>query len=165
MENIITIGGKVRYQITLDPGVWIFDDRKIELASYFEEGKKARNELEEYTKDISAHWDREIIEGAILSPTIKTEKTFKKQKLLTGTFVIPFKPFLKNAEPLKEATTLIVLTKSGELKFDLALANEFVLGFSKDGKPLKENGPIYVYFGDGTNLENPLSNVKGFIIE
>ncbi|MFL6555253.1 MAG: hypothetical protein ACJ8MO_03965, partial [Bacillus sp. (in: firmicutes)] len=27
MENIIIISGKVQYTITLDPSVWIFDDR------------------------------------------------------------------------------------------------------------------------------------------
>jgi hypothetical protein len=165
LENIITVDGKVRYKITLDPGVWIFDDRKAELASYFQKGRIAKDELEEYTKDISAHWDREIIEGAILPPTIKTEKTFEKQKLLSGTFVIPFKPFLKNAEPLSDAEMITVITHSDEMKFDLATAYDFVLGFSKDGKPIKENGPIYIYHGDGTNLDNPITNVRGFRIE
>ena len=35
MENIILLSGKVKYSITLDPTVWIFDDRKVDLSTYF----------------------------------------------------------------------------------------------------------------------------------
>ena len=65
MENIISVIGKVKFSITLDPSVWIFDERKLELTTFFDEKKNIVNELEEYTKSISKHWDREIIEGAI----------------------------------------------------------------------------------------------------
>lgn len=56
METIIPIKGKVKYKITLDPGVWIFDDRKVDLNTYFSEDQKSRDALEEYTKSISKHW-------------------------------------------------------------------------------------------------------------
>ena len=35
MEIIIPIKGAVTYQLTLDPTVWIFDDRKLDLKTYF----------------------------------------------------------------------------------------------------------------------------------
>ena len=35
METIIPITGAVTYQLTLDPTVWIFDDRKLDLNTYF----------------------------------------------------------------------------------------------------------------------------------
>ena len=92
MESIISIRGKVKYTITLDPGVWIFDDRKVDLTTYFYEEQQASNTLEEYTKSISRHWDREITEGSVYPPTLKTETKFQKEKLLNGTFGIPFKP-------------------------------------------------------------------------
>ena len=50
MENIVDIKGKVKYKITLDPSVWIFDDRKADLDSFFEQQTKHDNELEELYK-------------------------------------------------------------------------------------------------------------------
>ena len=29
-----------------------------------------------------------------------------------------------------------------------------ILGFSKEGKPLKEDGPVHLYFNDGSNQQN-----------
>ena len=34
MENIILVNGKVKFSITLDPSVWIFDERKLELTTF-----------------------------------------------------------------------------------------------------------------------------------
>ena len=31
-----------------------------------------------------------------------------------------------------------------------------ILCFSNNGKPLKEDGPVHVYFGDGSNKQNPI---------
>lgn len=165
MENIIIIKGNVKYIITLDPGVWIFDDRKVDLKTYFQKKHIERNELEEYTKEISSHWDREIMEGAIVPPTIKTEKKFKKEKLLLGSFGIPLKPFLLNASPFEEASQLIVVTNNDELVFDLTFSYDFILGFSDNGKPLKEDGPIHIYFGDGSNQTHPIKNVKELLVK
>lgn len=160
MENIIVIKGNVNYTITLDPGVWIFDDRKVDLTTFFQQTKETKNELEEYTKEMSSHWDREITEGASIPPTIKTEKIFEKEKLLSGTFGIPLRHFLLNASPSNEATQLIVVTDKEKLEFDLSTAFDFILGFSRNGKPLIENGPVHIYFGDGTNQTDPIGNVK-----
>ncbi|WP_026692171.1 hypothetical protein [Peribacillus kribbensis] len=166
MESIILIKGRVKFPITLDPGVWIFDDRKLDLDEFFASGgKQAKNELEEYTKSASKHWDREITEGAIFPPTLKTEKKYEKEKVLTGTFGIELRPFLTNAIPLEEAGHFIIETKDESLRFSLEDAFGFILGFSKDGKPLKEDGPIYVYFKDGSNYTDPIKNVQGFYVE
>ena len=40
MENIILVNGKVKFSITLDPSVWIFDERKLELTTFFDEKKE-----------------------------------------------------------------------------------------------------------------------------
>jgi hypothetical protein len=161
MENIIILSGNVNFSITLDPGVWIFDDRKIDLNTYFINKHEEVNSLEDYTKAVSKHWDREIIEGAIYPPTLKTEKKFEKEKILTGTFGIPFKPFLQNSEPAETATKLIIISKDGEHQIPLKEAAELILGFSKDGKPLTD-GPVHVYYGDGTNHVNPIKEVIQF---
>lgn len=165
MNNIVLITGKVKYTITLDPSVWIFDDRKQDLHTFFQTKKVEVDSLEEYTKSVSKHWDREIVEGAIYPPTLKTEKKFLKEKLLTGTFCIPFKPFLQNAEIREDAKSLSIDTKEGIITIPIEEAYKLVLGFSKDGKPLTDDGPIHCYYGDGSNFEHPIKNVKSLIIE
>lgn len=165
MEKIILFSGKVKYPITLDPGVWIFDDRRVDLTTYFHTEEEKKDELEEYTKEISKHWDREIMEGAIFPPTLKTEKKYEKEKVLTGTFGIPFKPFLKNAEPDNHASTLVIVCEEEEISIPLEKAEELILGFSENGRPLLKDGPAYVYYGDGSNKENPIKKVKEFRIE
>ena len=165
MESIIPIKGKVKYKITLDPGVWIFDDRKVDLNTYFQQEQSQNSDLEEYTKSISKHWDREIMEGAVYPPTLKTEVKFQKEKVLTGTFGIPFKPFLENAEPESDAKYVLIVCGMEEVKLPLSEAYSLVLGFSKNGKPLREDGPLHVYYQDGSNLESPIKKVTGFTVE
>jgi hypothetical protein len=165
MENIIVLSGKVKYTITLEPTVWIFDDRKVDLTTYFSTTSNPTNDLEEYTKSISKHWDREITEGAVYPPTLKTEKKYEKEKVLTGSFGIPFQPFLKNAEPDENAAALVIKTATSEHEISLDKAMNLILGFSNVGKPLSEDGPVHVYFGDGSNLQNPIKNVREFIIK
>ncbi|PLT27574.1 hypothetical protein [Peribacillus deserti] len=166
MESIIMIKGRVKFPITLDPGVWIFDDRKIDMDVFFSsEPDKPADELEEYTKNASKHWDREIMEGAIYPPTLKSEKKYEKEKIMTGTFGIPLLPFLKNAEPESGASTLHIETQDETKSMSLDAADELILGFSQAGKPLKEDGPVYIYYKDGSNYTNPIKNVLGFTIE
>jgi hypothetical protein len=165
MEAIIPISGKVAYPITLDPGVWIFDDRKIDLDTYFQSNKETDDELEHYTKSISAHWDREIMEGAVFPPTLKSERKFEKQKILEGSFGIPLKPFLHNAGLADDASQLVIEHSEGETELPLEEAMKIILGFSNKGKPLAEDGPVHVYYGDGSNQDNPIKRVRSFIIK
>jgi hypothetical protein len=165
MENIIIISGKVKYSITLDPGVWIFDDRRVDLTTFFSTKFESPNSLDEYTKAVSKHWDREIMEGAIYPPTLKSEKKYEKEKVLTGTFGIPLKPFLLNSEPASDARTFVIESTEGKYEYPLESAYEFILGFSNKGKPLTLDGPVHVYFSNGSNQQSPIKNVKGFIIK
>lgn len=165
MENIIMLGGNAAYTITLDPSVWIFDDRKVDLDTYFLNTGTKANELEEYTKEVSKHWDREIMEGAIFPPTLKTEKKFEKEKMLTGTFGIKLEAFINNAEPAPDASSFVIELEDGEVSLPLNEAKQLILGFSQNGKPLKEDGPVYVYYGDGRNRLAPIKRVKAFRIQ
>ncbi|UII57269.1 peptidyl-prolyl cis-trans isomerase [Cytobacillus spongiae] len=162
MENIMMIIGNVKFSITLDPGVWIFDDRRVDLDTYFDEFKTDSDALEEYTKSISTHWDREIMEGSTFPKTLKTEKKFEKEKVLSGSFGIPFKPFLKNAEPHEQAKEIEISQADGVVVIPIEEAEHLILGFSKNGKPLVEDGPVHVYYQDGSNRSNPLKRVKAF---
>ncbi|MFS0861340.1 peptidyl-prolyl cis-trans isomerase [Fredinandcohnia sp. 179-A 10B2 NHS] len=165
MESIIMIEGKTKYKITLDPGVWIFDDRRVDLLTYFDTEKTDDNELAEYTKAVSHQWDREIREGAVFPPTLKTERKFEKEKVLTGTFGIPLRDFLKNADPEKEAQILTIVQENQKTSIPLSNAYDAILGFSIEGKPLLEDGPVHFYFGDGSNRNNPIKNILKLIIE
>ena len=127
MEQIIPIKGAVKYQLTLDPSVWIFDDRKIDLTSYF-----ASNEVEEdadtkYLSAMGKHWSREIMEGAVFPPTLKTERKFDRKGMETGTFGIHIHYFLKNAQINEEATAIVFEDKNGEeYRFSIEEANKLI---------------------------------------
>lgn len=165
MNTIMSIKGKVKFPITLDSGVWIFDDRRIDLNTYFDtEEESSALKDEEYTKNVSKFWDKEIREGAVFPPTIKSEKKYEKEKVLTGTFAVPFEPFLKNAEPAPEAESLIIETDDEEITLPLGRAEDIILAFSKEGKPLREDGPVHVLFKDGSNRDNPIKKVSAFRI-
>ncbi|MBM4764070.1 peptidyl-prolyl cis-trans isomerase [Bacillus sp. B15-48] len=165
MESIIPITGKVNYQITLDPSVWIFDDRKVDLSTYFNKQEENIDVIEEYTKAVSKHWDREIMEGAVFPPTLKSEQKYEKQKLLEGNFGVPLKPFLLNAVIHEDATTIVIKQTKGELELPLEVAYDLILRFSVDGKPLKDDGPVYAYYGDGSNQDHPIKDIKKIIIK
>ena len=165
MVNIVEIKGNVTFKITLDPGVWIFDDRKEELHTFFQQENEEETDLDTYTKLVSKHWDREIIEGARTPQPVKTEKKFMKEILLTGTFGILFEPFLLHAEPKETAKTIVIETVENEYSIPINQVNNIVLCFSNNGKPLTEDGPIHAYFKDGSNKDNPIKNIIGFRIE
>lgn len=166
MESIIPIKGEVKFQITLDPSVWIFDDRRIDLNTFFSEQYIEKDELAEYTKKVSAHWSREIMEGATYPPTLKSEKTYEKTKMLTGTFGIHLKHFLKNAEVNDGATFVVFETTTGEeYRFPLKEADSLILQYSQDGKPLSEEGLVHVLLQDGSNLKNPIKYVEAIRVD
>ncbi|WP_144509403.1 peptidyl-prolyl cis-trans isomerase [Bacillus sp. FJAT-22090] len=165
MELIIPIKGAVKFNITLDPTVWIFDDRKIDLDEFFSGEYEYKDELEEYTKVTSAHWSREIIEGATFPPTLKTEKKFERTKVLTSTYGIELQQFILNAEPSEDASTFVIETQEGDYSCPLDELDSFLLKFSHKGKPLREDGPVHVLKKDGSNINNPIKFVTAFRIE
>lgn len=164
MNNILFIDGKVTYSITLDPGVWIFDDRKVDLLTYFQTSHEDCDELEEYKKKVSKHWDREIREGAVFPPVNKSISKFEKERIITGTFGMPLRPFLTNADLEEGASRVEIHTETDTYTISLEEAMHAILGFSKDGKPLKEDGPVHFYFGDGKNIDAPIKQVRRFTV-
>ncbi|RBW69417.1 peptidyl-prolyl cis-trans isomerase [Bacillus taeanensis] len=166
MSDIVLLTGNVDYTITLDPTVWIFDDRKIELESLFQSSKEEKQDsLMAYTEKMAKNWERELTEEKISPPVNRSIKKFEKEKILAGTFAIPLKPFIENAGPKQEAKEFIVETSDGHThEIPLHIAEHAFLGFSKDGRPLREDGPIHFYFGDGSNRKNPVRHVIKFIV-
>jgi hypothetical protein len=165
VETIVPIKGNVQHIITMDPGVWIFDDRRIDLETFFTVDHIEKDEMEEYKKNMGKHWSREIMEGAVFPPTLKTEKKFERTKVLTGTFGIYLHHFLKNAEPKEDAQTLIFESSTGEQHtYPLTKAEDLILKFSHKGKPLQD-GPVHLLEKDGSNQDNPLRDIVAVIVE
>ena len=160
MKTVIQITGNVQHSITLDPGIWIFDDRRIDLDTFFTGDYVERDEMEEYKKAMGKHWSREIMEGATFPPTLETEKQFEESKDITGTYGIYLNHFLKNSRPNEDATIIAFETENGESHpFPIDKLDDIILKYSIDGKPLRENGPVHVLLKDGSNIENPITNV------
>ena len=165
VETIIPLKGAVKFQLTLDPTVWIFDDRKLDLTTYFHTEKVEEGD-EKYLRDMGAHWSREIMEGAVFPPTLKTERKFDRKGMMTGTFGMEIKPFIHNAEVNEDATEVVFeCANEEEFVFPIEKAKTFIFKFSQDGKPLLEDGPVHLLFADGSNLDNPIKNVRAIRIQ
>ena len=165
METIISITGAVQYKLTLDPTVWIFDDRKLDLTIYFDQEKEAVDD-EKYLREVGAHWSREIMEGAVFPPTLKTERKFDRKGMLTGTFGIEIKPFLENAMIQDTATEVVFETTVGtSYTFSIEEAKTLIFKFSQDGKPLLEDGPVHILFADGSNRDNPIKYISAIRVQ
>nr|WP_106783985.1 hypothetical protein [Lysinibacillus timonensis] len=166
MESIIPITGAVTYKITLDPTVWIFDDRRLDLTTYFTQKEEQETDDVEYLKSMGKHWSREIMEGATFPPTLKTERKFDRQGMKTGTFGMKLSYFLKNAEIQEDATQVIFECENNtEHAFTIEEANTFIFKFSQDGKPLTEDGPVHLLFEDGSNLDKPIKNIRAIRVK
>ena len=165
METIISITGAVQYKLTLDPTVWIFDDRKLDLTTYFDQEKETVDD-EKYLREVGAHWSREIMEGAVFPPTLKTERKFDRKGMLTGTFGIEIKPFLVNVSILDTASEVVFETTNGtSYTFSIEDAKTLIFKFSQDGKPLSEDGPVHIIFGDGSNRDNPIKKIAAIRVQ
>ncbi|HLS23071.1 MAG TPA: hypothetical protein VK037_04035 [Pseudogracilibacillus sp.] len=161
---IVQIKGKVKYPITLDPSVWIFDDRKIILEELFAEKKEAKEKSE--AQKTAELFDSEVQYPSSFKPPVNNSiKRFDREKALTESYAMPLKPFVENVEPKAEATSARLITKGEDIIITLEQLKEAYVRFSNKGKQLKEDGPIHLYFGDGSNKDEPFTHIKEIIIE
>lgn len=167
MSEIIQLSGNIQYKITLDPSVWIFDDRKIEFDKAFETTNEQHEDDENnYTKKMSEQWEKERAHGVSFPPVNQSVKRLEKEKVLTGTYVMSFAPFVEHAEPAEDVKNVKIIQNDGtSLTFPLATIKDAFLLFAKDGKPLREDGPVHLYFRDGSNRDNPIKNIAQFIFK
>ncbi|WP_250130006.1 hypothetical protein [Jeotgalicoccus sp. WY2] len=75
---IIQLTGNVRYQITLDPSTWIFDDRKIKIEDLLAQTADG----EEITFNDETEWNRQIIEGETNRLRLNLKRNIKKANCL-----------------------------------------------------------------------------------
>src|SRR5699024_9191515 len=92
---IVQIKGNVAYPITLDPSVWIFDDRKIMLEEAFVEG--VTEEQEDPLKKAAELFNQEIYSQKSIKPPVNKSLSREEQKkALIHSFVMPIKDFIQN---------------------------------------------------------------------
>lgn len=152
---IVPIIGNVKYPITLDPSVWIFDNRKIKFENAFKTGIETLEAEEELTA--AEQFNREIFQFTNENPPINK---FDSEEILKNSYVMPIKSFLETAEVHKNAASATILQKDGnaqEIPFETLY--DALLLFSWKGKPLKD-GPVHLYFRNGSNFSNPIKQVN-----
>lgn len=162
---IIQIKGKVKFPITLDPTVWIFDDRKILLKEAFNTNKaqpKKQNEAEK----MAEMFDIEVYSQTKIKPPVnKSVKRFDREQLLSESYVMPLKSFIENAEINDNASVARLISEDGEVIITIQQLLDGLALFSINGKPIIENGPIHFFFSDGSNQDDPFKGIKQIIIE
>src|SRR5699024_2154975 len=90
---IIQLKGQVEFPITLDPTVWIIDDRNVVLEDAFEE-RVEKTERKE-TKKAEELFNQEIYSQKSIKPPVnKRLKRAEREKALKHSFVMPIKDFL-----------------------------------------------------------------------
>lgn len=155
---IIQIKGKVKFNITLDPTTWIFDDRKVTFEQ-MESGKKTGVEPILFIDNKA--WNRDILESGVKPPTLNSEKKFKKQELLTESFVINMEPFITNAEPY-DASIIRLSNENDVQDIPLSQLPDLYFYFAKEGKRLYEDGLVdaFVYDGEYTHRIEHVTNIE-----
>ncbi|MFC4404703.1 hypothetical protein [Gracilibacillus xinjiangensis] len=152
---IIQIKGKVKYPITLDPSVWIFDDRKILLKDAFNS-----NKIEGISEEFSGQDSNRV------KPQVHNSiKKFNKNELLNNSYVMPIYDFIKNAEVNESASKATLKTDQDTFDISLDQLLKGLLQFAIDGKQIVKDGPAYFYFSDGSNKDKPIKNIKEIYID
>src|SRR5699024_12560719 len=89
----------------------------------------------------------------------------EREKRLKNSYVMPIKDFINNAEITSEARESVLVTDKGNVNISLEHLRNCLLLFAIDGKPLKDNGPVQLFYQDGTNQEDPITGIKEIVIE
>lgn len=170
MAEVITVRGRVTFPITLDPSVWIFDDRKLDMSRVFADPGASPDEQPfggqpvDQARNISLQWERELQDRAI--PSRRSEMLFVEKKNISGDYGMKLGIFLKNAEPHEDAREVVFHLHDGSrITLPLTQAEEAILCFAVDGKPIRgDEGPVLLYFGDGSNRHDPVKGITSIEI-
>src|SRR5699024_5844867 len=107
---IVPITGNVVYPITLDPSVWIFDDRKIEFEKAFATSYKPED-CDDELNYAAERWNKEVAPKKYISTTNRGIGRSERKEILKRSYVMPIKPFIENAEPKSNARHAILMTR------------------------------------------------------
>lgn len=160
MSEVIVFKGAVSYPITLDPTVWIFDDRKIDLSTYVGDADGSDDGKATYLKGTGSQWDKELREGAT-PPSEKPTSLVEARKALEGDYGMRLDPFITNAQPLPEATHVRLHRHDDEpVVLSIETARRAILQFASGGKPIREHGPVHFYLPEALLAkEEPIQGI------
>lgn len=161
---IVQLTGNVNYNITLDPTVWIFDDRKILFEEAFkEESANPKNTGDELDR-AADRFNREVYRASVKPPVNKSITKFEREKILKNSYVMPLQEFLSHAEIKSDSKDATLTTKNGQINISLRELQECYLLFAIKGKPITEDGPVHLFFNDGSNKDNPITGIQKITI-
>lgn len=161
---IVQLTGNVNYNITLDPTVWIFDDRKILFEKAFKgESANPKNTGDELDR-AADRFNREVYRASVKPPVNKSITKFEREKILKNSYVMPLQEFLSHAEIKSDSKDATLTTKNGQINISLRELQECYLLFAIKGKPITEDGPVHLFFNDGSNKDNPITGIQKITI-
>lgn len=161
---IVQLVGNVNYNITLDPTVWIFDDRKILLEDAFIQQKEKISHAEDDLEKAANRFNREVYRASVKPPVNKSITRFEREKILKNSYVMPLQEFLFHAEVKADSKDATLTTVNGPVDISLGKLQDCYLLFAIKGKPITENGPVHLFFKDGSNKENPITGIQKITI-
>lgn len=161
---IVQLTGNINYNITLDPTVWIFDDRKVLFEEAFSNSQD-KEQVEIDALEITANrWSQEVYQHRTRPPVNKSISKFEREKILKNSYVMPIYEFLSHAEVKPNTTDVTLVTLNHDVNITLAELQDCYLLFAIKGKPLKNDGPVHLYFKDGSNQDNPITGIQKIIV-
>lgn len=161
---IVQLTGNVNYNITLDPTVWIFDDRKILFEEAFNErAEKNENTVDELEK-AAERFNKEVYRTSVKPPVNKSITKFEREKILKNSYVMPLEEFLLHAEIKPDSKDATLTTTNGPIHLSLNDLQACYLLFAIKGKPVTEEGPVHLFFNDGSNKDNPITGIQKITI-
>ncbi len=144
---IVQVRGNVKFPITLDPTVWIFDDRKILLEDFLKKGVNAAED--------EALNDDQDLQQKTKPPVNRSLTKYEREKVLENSYIMPIKEFLYNSEPEENVVSAILHTDHSDVEISFSELEDSALLFAYNGKPLTD-GPVHVYVH---NKSNPIKGV------
>lgn len=163
---IIPIIGNVTYSITLDSSVWIFDERKILLDDAFSKNQENNTDEVHITKRLADRFNREVYQSNANAPRVNKGLTKKEgEEILKNTYVMPLADFIENAEIKIDAKKATFITTDGEYSVSIQELKDGYFLFSRNGRPLKDDGPVHFYYRDGSNKDNPIKGIQKIHIQ
>ncbi|MFP7494212.1 hypothetical protein SFC66_10530 [Terribacillus saccharophilus] len=148
---VITLKGKVDFPLTLDPSVWIFDDRKVLFENAFKESE-AVPAVEE------KHWDRSVYQQKMKPPINKSLTKEERKRALENSYVMPIADFLATAAIQEDASHAVLITEQGEEVVPLDELEASMFLFAIDGRSIKESGPAHCYLP--SRKETPIKAIR-----
>src|SRR5690625_5763031 len=73
---------------------------------------------------------------------------------------MPIYDFVENAEVDSDVTEAILTTTNGPVEVPIDKFKSSLLLFSENGKPVKEDGPVHLFFDDASNKDNPIKGIS-----